>query len=147
MKDLLDAMTAVIPIVQSSPLWVKTYFSAWVLATAGLFLSVALTYTFGAHDLPPKNLPIDTAAPASVIWPMTGDRAIDSTHTALNDLNSKANPTDGELVGALRNIFYKPIFRHILEDTPDGALFTFCRAQLLLQNYVGKFSLLLYEAL
>ena len=70
---------------------------------------------------------------------MTGDKAIDDTHTALNNLNSKANATEGELVSALRNTFYKPIFRHIYEDNPDRALFTFCRAQLLLQGYVSKF--------
>jgi hypothetical protein len=143
MKELLEAVTAVIPVVQSSPLWVKAYFSVWLFATAGLLLSVALTYSSGTPALPAKADPINLAAPitpASVEWPMTGDNAIDKAHTALNNLKSKANPTEGELVSALRLIFYKPIFRHIYEETPDKALFTFCRAQLLLQAYVDKFS-------
>jgi len=78
---------------------------------------------------------------APAYWPMTGDRQIDATHNALNQLIQRGSTNDeSQLLSALRNIFYKPIFRHIYEDRPGPALFTFCRAQLLLQAYVGNFT-------
>jgi hypothetical protein len=105
-------------------------------------------------DSPPavsQNAPAATSSNASVsgsasvnlpgYWPITNDWQIDDAHKALNTLiGNGATNDENQLTSALRRIFYAPIFRHIYEATPSSALFTFCRAQLLLQAYVGNFT-------
>jgi hypothetical protein len=71
---------------------------------------------------------------------LTGDDEIDRTLVALNKLSGQSTSDEGELVAALRIMFYKPVFMHIYESPFDKALFVFCRSQLLLQKYVSNFS-------
>jgi hypothetical protein len=141
MQNFVQTVTAFVPVIQSAPMWVKAYFSLWLVATVGLGLSVI--FTNGADGRASTDSPVNVAAeitPAPVTWPTTGDSAIDQTHTALNALNKQPNPTEGQLISGLRFIFFKPVFRHIYEEPPQRALFTFCRAQKLLEAYVSKFS-------
>jgi hypothetical protein len=151
MKELIEAITKFVPLIQSSPLWMKAYFVLWLFASVGL---VSLVIFFLGSDYKVaagegskatnEGQKIDAAAPITplaVTWPITGDSQIDEAHKSLNTLAATPNPTEGQLVSALRNVFYKPIFKHVYEeDDPGRALFTFCRAQILLQNYVNKFN-------
>jgi hypothetical protein len=87
----------------------------------------------------PTSLPVQPSpTTASRAWPITGDDQIDKTHTMLNNL--PANRTESQLIDAIRHVFYKRIFIHIYEEPTERALFTFCRAQLLLEAYIGEFS-------
>lgn len=143
MKEFLETATAVVPMIQSSPVWVKAYFSVWLLATIGLGLSVLFTYgsnSTGGVERAPINSKAPISTRAAPLWPKTGDAAIDKSHDALNALLNEPNPTEGQLIAALRNVFFKPVFKNIKEDSPDRALFTFCRGQLLLESYVAEFS-------
>jgi hypothetical protein len=79
--------------------------------------------------------------PAVVSWPMTGDPAIDQAHQNLNNLQHNKQLSESTVVAAMRPLFYKPVFHQIQQERDIGkALFGFCRAELLLEAYVGYFS-------
>jgi hypothetical protein len=141
MKEILEAIGNAVPVLQSSPMWVKTYFTIWLFASLGLILSFAFTYNSKAASPAAPVIHVQAGPNAvSNIWAMTGDNQIDRAYVELNSLATSQSSSEAQVVSALRNVFYKPVFRHIYEDQPGSALFTFCRAQLLLEAYVREFS-------
>lgn len=146
MKELIEIVAGFVPAVQSSPIWVKTYFVVWACLTLGLIISVIFTLdTRKPNDLRKipviyaDNNPAQPGPPASGFL-MTGDLQIDKTLAALNALAATRNVTDGQRIQALQHQFYKPVYQNLLEDSPERALFAFCQAKTLLHRYGDDFA-------
>jgi hypothetical protein len=111
-------------------------FGVCFVASAAAFTAVAIAYLVTGQDRSHAEVPHPTVA----VWPMTGDSAIDEAHQKLNDLQVNKQLSETTVIIAMRSLFYKPVFREIRAERDTGkALFAFCRADILLETYVGYF--------
>jgi hypothetical protein len=131
MKDFFELFLKLIPFIQSYPFPVRLAVGCWVVATAGLAVTMLL--------VPRTTASRTTASTSSDTWPITGDSQIDAVHKQLNSFAGKSI-TEAELADILRQLFNRSVFQHIEEERDNASLlFALYRTELLLQHYVSWF--------
>jgi hypothetical protein len=132
MKDLVESLAKVIPLLDDYPLWVRGVVGGWLFVTAAVAVVLLLV---------PREAKTAPGARAATLWLTTGDRDIDRVHDALNSLEAGSHPINEQrLRVTLKSLFYRPAYSHVLEESEDTFLFALRRTQLILQYYTPSFS-------
>jgi hypothetical protein len=112
-----------------------TFVATVVSAIAAVLVVPQFQCWVGLSTCPNPSPPSEQAK-----WPTdTNDPIINDIDSQLNQLST--NASEGAIAEKLTRFFNRPVFHNLHEgDDNIEALYTYCRAQLLLETYVNSFS-------